>query len=262
MALLDAARFPNQRAALDARGCGRGGGAGRRLARNTGRVLIDEAQLARVDDPAAGSGAVEALMAKFCEAAWELFQQVEVRGGLPAAGAWLRSRIIGSASRRPAGALGAVRQVRDAVAAVCENEGRAPKLLVAKLGQDGHDRGQKVIASAFADFGFAVEVGDLFATAEAVAEATAAEVHAIGLSTLAAGHLALVPQLRAALDAAGRADIAVVVGGIIPPDDFAALRAAGAEAIFPPGTPVTRAASEVLDVLNGRLGYAQRPAAE
>ncbi len=171
--------------------------------------------------------------------------------------------VVTGVYRRAAGDTDAVMQVRGQVAAFTENEGRPPKVLVAKLGQDGHDRGQKVIASAFADFGFAAEVGALFATAaEAVAEAVAADVHVIGLSTLAAGHLALVPQLRAALDALGRDDITVVVGGIIPPGDFAALRNAGAAAIFPPGTPVTDAAREVLDVLNAKLGYQQRRAAE
>jgi methylmalonyl-CoA mutase len=123
------------------------------------------------------------------------------------------------------------------------NEGRRPRILVAKMGQDGHDRGQKVIASAFGDLGFDVDVGPLFATPdEAARQAIAADVHVIGLSTLAAGHLTLVPALKAALEAAGRADILVVVGGVIPPGDYAALEETGVGAIFPPGTVITDAA--------------------
>ena len=163
-----------------------------------------------------------------------------------------------------AGASDAMMQVRDLVAAFTENDGRKPKILVCKAGQDGHDRGQKVIASAFGDMGFEVEVGALFATPdEAARQAVAADAHVIGLSTLAAGHLSLVPAIRDALAAQGRPDIMIVVGGIIPPADFAALRAAGAAAIFPPGTVVTQAARDVLDALSVKLGYQQRrPAAE
>ena len=143
------------------------------------------------------------------------------------------------------------------------NEGRAPRILVAKMGQDGHDRGQKVIASAFADLGFDVDLGALFSTPEEVArEAVEKNVHAIGVSTLVAGHRTLVPALASALKAAGRADIVIVVGGIVPPQDYQALHAAGVAAIFPPGTAVTEAAEKLLDELNRRLGYAQRPAAE
>ena len=164
---------------------------------------------------------------------------------------------------RTAGETDAIMQVRGLVQAFAENDGRKPKILVAKVGQDGHDRGQKVIASAFGDFGFEVEVGALFATPEEAArQAVDADVHVIGLSTLAAGHLTMVPALRAALETAGRRDIMIVVGGIIPPQDVAALREAGAAAIFPPGTSVTDAARDVLDALNVDLGYQQRRAAE
>ena len=164
--------------------------------------------------------------------------------------------------RKTAGDTDAIMLLRDTVAAFAENDGRPPKVYVCKAGQDGHDRGQKVIASGFADLGFEVEVGALFATPdEAAHQAIASDVHVIGLSTLAAGHLALVPALREALEREGRPDIMIVVGGIIPPADFAALREAGAAAIFPPGTPVTEAARVLLDELNGRLGYQQRPAA-
>jgi methylmalonyl-CoA mutase len=126
------------------------------------------------------------------------------------------------------------------------------------MGQDGHDRGQKVIASAFSDLGFDVDVGDLFSTPEEAAkDAIAKNVHVVGVSTLAAGHLTLVPALKAALDQAGRSDIMIVVGGVIPKQDFEALKQAGADAIFPPGTVVSDAAMNVLDRLNERRGYRQ-----
>jgi methylmalonyl-CoA mutase len=116
-----------------------------------------------------------------------------------------------------------------------------------------------VIASAFGDLGFAVDVGPLFATPdEAARQAIENNVHVLGISSLAAGHLTLVPQLRDALAAGGRPDIMIVVGGVIPPQDMAALREAGATAIFPPGTVIAEAAAELLDALNARLGYAQR----
>jgi len=144
-----------------------------------------------------------------------------------------------------------------------QNEGRRPRILVAKMGQDGHDRGQKVIASAFADLGFDVDIGPLFATpAEAARQAVENDVHIIGASSLAAGHLTLVPELKKALDDAGRGDIMIVVGGVIPPQDFAALRDAGATAIFPPGTVIAEAAAELIADLNKRLGHEPAEAAE
>ena len=131
-----------------------------------------------------------------------------------------------------------------------EAQGRRPRILVAKMGQDGHDRGQKVIATAFADLGFDVDVGPLFQTPEEVArQAVEADVHVVGVSTLAAGHLTLVPQLKAALHDLDRDDVLVVVGGVIPPQDFDALREAGATAIFPSGTVIADAAVELLDEL-------------
>jgi methylmalonyl-CoA mutase len=149
--------------------------------------------------------------------------------------------------------------VKDFVAA----DGRKPKILVAKMGQDGHDRGQKVIASGFTDLGFDVEIGDLFQTpAEAAAQAVAENVHAVGASSLAAGHLTLVPELKAELAKLGRADIMVVVGGVIPPEDFKALQDMGVAAVFTPGTVVPDAAITVLERLNGLLGYAQEQAAQ
>ena len=154
-----------------------------------------------------------------------------------------------------------IEQVQHAVAAFRESDGRAPKLLVAKVGQDGHDRGQKVIASAFTDMGFDVVIGPLFATPEEVAkQAVEEKAHAVGVSTLTAGHLALVPLLKAALDKAGRSDIMIVVGGVIPPEDVQTLLDMGAAAVFPPGTVIPDAALALLERLNQKLGYAQRAA--
>lgn len=137
-------------------------------------------------------------------------------------------------------------------------DGRKPRVMIAKMGQDGHDRGQKVIASGFADLGFDVDIGNLFQTpAEAAAQAVAENVHVVGASSLAAGHLTLVPELKDELAKLGRPDILVVVGGVIPPEDFQALRDAGVAAIFTPGTVVPEAAIEVLERLNEQMGYAQ-----
>ncbi len=157
----------------------------------------------------------------------------------------------------------AVTRVQKMVEEFEENDGRRPRILVAKVGQDGHDRGQKVIASAFADLGFDVDIGPLFATPdEAARQAVENDVHIVGISSLAAGHLTLVPELRAALAKEGREDIMIVVGGVIPPQDFPALRDAGASAIFPPGTVVADAAAGLIAELNERLGYAKKDAAE
>ncbi|AEI65707.1 methylmalonyl-CoA mutase [Corallococcus macrosporus] len=132
--------------------------------------------------------------------------------------------------------------------------GRRPRILIAKMGQDGHDRGQKVIATAFADLGFDVDIGPLFQTPEESArQAVENDVHVVGASSLAAGHLTLVPQLKQALKALGREDIMVVVGGVIPAQDYDALRAAGAAAIFGPGTVISKAAIELLDKLAASL---------
>ena len=144
-----------------------------------------------------------------------------------------------------------------------KHDGRRPRILVAKVGQDGHDRGQKVIASAFADLGFDVDIGPLFATPEEAArQAVENDVHIVGISSLAAGHLTLVPALKAALEEADRGDVMIVVGGVIPPQDYDAVYAAGASAIFPPGTVIAEAAEKLLKSLNGRLGYGPREAAE
>jgi len=170
-----------------------------------------------------------------------------------------KAEVISGVYRKEIGTLNeGFGRARDMVAAFKENDGRLPRILVAKMGQDGHDRGQKVIASAFSDLGFEVDVGDLFATPEEAAkEAIAKDVHVVGVSTLAAGHLTLVPALKAALDQAGRGDIMIVVGGVIPEQDFEALHQAGADAIFPPGTVVAEAAMDVLDRLNEKRGFRQ-----
>jgi methylmalonyl-CoA mutase len=145
----------------------------------------------------------------------------------------------------------AVERVRARCARFAEREGRRPRIVVAKVGQDGHDRGQKVIATAFADLGFDVDVGPLFATpAETARQAVENDVHVLGVSSLAAAHLTLVPEVKAALAELGREDILVVVGGVIPPDDYDALRAMGAAAIFGPGTVISQAADELLDRLD------------
>jgi len=172
-------------------------------------------------------------------------------------------KAISGIYKREAGTMSdAVERVLKAVAQFEADEGRRPRILVAKVGQDGHDRGQKVIASAFADLGFDVDIGPLFATpAEAARQAIENDVHIVGVSSLAAGHLTLVPELKAALDAQGRDDIMIVVGGVVPPQDYEALKSAGAEAIFPPGTVIAEAAAELLATLNRRLGH-DRAAAE
>jgi len=142
------------------------------------------------------------------------------------------------------------------VAKFAEADGRRPRILVAKMGQDGHDRGQKVIATAFADIGFDVDVGSLFSTPDEVArQAADNDVHVVGVSSLAAGHLTLVPALRDALAEVGRPDIMIVVGGVIPPGDFDELYAAGATAIYPPGTVIADAAVSLLHKLAERLSY-------
>ncbi len=173
-------------------------------------------------------------------------------------------KAISGVYKREVGTMNpAVTRVQAMCEAFEEADGRRPRILVAKMGQDGHDRGQKVIASAFADLGFDVDIGPLFATPdEAARQGVENDVHIVGVSSLAAGHLTLVPELKAALAKAGRPDIMIVVGGVIPPQDFDALIAAGASAIFPPGTVIADAAEKLLEELNQRLGYTQKSAAE
>jgi len=154
---------------------------------------------------------------------------------------------------------GNVEAVRARVERFVEKEGRRPRILIAKMGQDGHDRGQKVIATAFADLGFDVDIGSLFQTPDETArQAVENDVHIVGVSSLAAGHLTLVPALRAELAKLDREDILVVVGGVVPPNDYDALRRAGAAAIFGPGTVIAHAADETLDALEAVLFDAQQ----
>jgi methylmalonyl-CoA mutase len=161
-------------------------------------------------------------------------------------------RTISGVYREEAGAgVDAIDKARAATEKFEEAQGRRPRILVAKMGQDGHDRGQKVLATAFADLGFDVDVGPLFQTpAEVARQAVEADVHVVGVNSLAAGHLTLVPELREELARQGRPDIMIVVGGVIPPQDFDALREAGAAAIYPPGTVIAEAALELLDKLS------------
>jgi methylmalonyl-CoA mutase len=165
-------------------------------------------------------------------------------------------RTISGVYREEAGQVSVIEDTRAATAEFEQDHGRRPRILVAKMGQDGHDRGQKVIATAFADLGFDVDVGPLFQTpAEVARQAVEADVHIVGVNSLAAGHLTLVPALRDELAAQGRPDILIVVGGVIPPQDFDELRAAGAAAIFPPGTVIAEAAQDLLRVLNEQLSH-------
>jgi methylmalonyl-CoA mutase len=167
-----------------------------------------------------------------------------------------RIRTISGVYSEEVGAASNVESTRKVVEAFADAEGRRPRILVAKMGQDGHDRGQKVIATAFADLGFDVDVGPLFQTpAEVARQAVEADVHIIGVNSLAAGHLTLVPALRDELSELGRDDIMIVVGGVIPPRDHDELHAAGATAIFGPGTVIADAAAELLRKLADAHGH-------
>ncbi|RAH99371.1 methylmalonyl-CoA mutase [Acuticoccus sediminis] len=166
--------------------------------------------------------------------------------------------------KREAGKMGKrIDDVRRMADAFAEADGRRPRILVAKMGQDGHDRGQKVIASAFADLGFDVDIGPLFATPEECArQAVDNDVHIVGVSSLAGSHLTLLPELKAALAKEGAGDVLIAIGGVIPPGDVAELKEMGAAAIFPPGTVIADAAEGLILELNRRLGYVPRQAAE
>jgi methylmalonyl-CoA mutase len=210
---------------------------------------------------AAPDGRGENLLALAVDAARAKATVGEISGALEQV--WGRHqaqiRTISGVFRDESGTAGddLVRQVLDATAAFEEAEGRRPRILIAKMGQDGHDRGQKVIVSAFADMGFDVDVGPLFSTPEEVAQqAVDADVHIVGISSLAAGHLTLVPALTKALAEHGRDDIMVVVGGVIPPGDVATLEQMGAAAVFLPGTVIARSALDLLARLRDRLDHA------
>jgi methylmalonyl-CoA mutase len=170
-------------------------------------------------------------------------------------------KAISGVYKREVGSSAPVARAQELIAEFEAREGRRPRILVAKIGQDGHDRGQKVIASAFADLGFDVVIGALFATPqEAAQQAVENDVHVLGISSLAAGHLTLVPQLKSALEQAGRDDIMIAVGGVVPAADYDALKRAGAAAIFPPGTVIAGAAAELLTALKSRLGHGREAA--
>lgn len=174
-------------------------------------------------------------------------------------------KVYGRFSAKPAGVQGvysgafddknpSFKAAKSRIDAFTELEGRKPKLLIAKMGQDGHDRGQKVVATAFTDIGFDVVIGPLFQTPREAADlGISSDVDVIAASSLAAGHLSLVPELRDALKAKGRDDILIIVGGVIPPEDVETLKNMGAKAVFPPGTNIPDAVLEVLDVVNMRL---------
>ncbi|NLT31761.1 MAG: methylmalonyl-CoA mutase, partial [Propionibacterium sp.] len=163
-------------------------------------------------------------------------------------------RTISGVYRSEAGESDVVDEARAMVDQFEAKHGRRPRVLIAKMGQDGHDRGQKVIATAYADLGMDVDVGPLFQTPEEAArQAIEADVHVVGVSSLAAGHLTLVPALRAELDKLGRPDMMIVVGGVIPSQDFDELLAAGASAIYPPGTNIPEAAINLLTKLDEQL---------
>jgi len=163
-------------------------------------------------------------------------------------------RTISGVYNKESGSTKSIEEARKLVEEFEKKEGRRPRILIAKMGQDGHDRGQKVIATAYADLGMDVDVGPLFQTPEEVArQAVESDVHVVGVSSLAAGHLTLVPALRKELDKLGREDLMIVVGGVIPAQDFDELRASGADAIYPPGTIVPESAVELLQDLLKRV---------
>jgi methylmalonyl-CoA mutase len=216
------------------------------------------AALAAVSDVARGG--VGNLLAAAVDAARAHATVGEISSALEAAFGRFHAdaKAMSGTYRKAVGSDAAAARAADMVRTFASRDGRPPRILVAKVGQDGHDRGQKVIASAFADLGFDVEIGPLFQSPEEAARlAIEKDVHVVGISTLAAGHLALVPPLKRALEAGGRPDIMVVIGGIVPERDWNALYDAGVSAIFTPGTVVAEAAEALISDLNQRLGYEQ-----
>ena len=219
------------------------------------------ARLTRVAETGAGN-----LLAASVEAARAKATVGEISAALEAA--WGRhaaqAEVVSGVYRREAGRDNlAVERAADLTRSFAEETGRRPRILVSKVGQDGHDRGQKVIASAFADLGFDVVLGPLFATpAEAARQAVDERVDILGVSSLAAGHLTLVPEIKNELTRLGRPDIILVVGGVIPPQDFEFLRDSGVAAIFPPGTVIPDAAAALMAALNAAQGFAQKDPAD
>lgn len=172
------------------------------------------------------------------------------------------NRLVSGAYKSAFGETGEIDAVIERVNKFAEREGRQPRMMVAKMGQDGHDRGAKVVATGFADLGFDVDVGPLFQTPEEAAQqAVDADVHVIGASSLAAGHLTLLPQLIEELKRLGRPDILVVAGGVIPPQDYDELKSAGVSLIFGPGTRLPQCANNILDILENQGNEPQRATA-
>jgi methylmalonyl-CoA mutase len=232
----------------------------KRLKRDRDPQLVSQALEALTRSASGGNGN---LLALAIDAARAKATVGEISAALEKAFGRHRAEIkaVSGIYAREVGMSDAVERVQKLVAEFEENEGRRPRILVAKIGQDGHDRGQKVIATAFADLGFDVDIGALFATpAEAARQAVENDVHILGVSSLAAAHLTLVPELKAELEKLGRGDIMIVVGGVVPPQDYQAIKAAGAEAIFPPGTVIAEAAESLLATLNRRLGHSKAAA--
>src|SRR4030088_2885317 len=229
-----------------------------RLRKERNQKDVDEALAALTRSAGEGNGnllalAIDAARAK--ATVGEISDAMEKVFGRPRAE--IRS-ITGVYKREASTMSDRVEKVQALIDAFEDAEGRRPRILVAKIGQDGHDRGQKVIASAFADIGFDVDIGPLFATAdEAARQAVENDVHILGVSSLAAAHLTAVPELKAALKKQGRDDIMIIIGGVVPPQDYDALYEAGAEAIFPPGTVIADAAEELIHKLNARLGHSE-----
>jgi methylmalonyl-CoA mutase len=232
-----------------------------RLKRERDPTAVAETLAALTRTAAGGNGN---LLALAIDAARAKATVGEISSALEAVYGRHRAEIkaISGVYKREVGASDASERVQKLVAEFEANEGRRPRILVAKIGQDGHDRGQKVIASAFADLGFDVVIGALFATPEEAAQqAVDNDVHILGISSLAAAHLTLVPQLKATLEQAGRGDIMIAIGGVVPRQDYEPLKRAGAEAIFPPGTVIAGAAADLVTTLNKRRGHG-RAAAE
>lgn len=172
-------------------------------------------------------------------------------------------RSISGVYRTEFGEKEEMKDIRHMTDQFAENEGRRPRIMIAKMGQDGHDRGAKVISTAFADMGFDVDIGPLFQTPEEAAlQAVENDVHILGMSSLAAGHKTLLPQVTEELRKLGREDILVIIGGVIPAQDYAFLKEKGATAIFGPGTVIPVAAQKIMSELNRRLGYDEEEAGE
>src|SRR5438094_295804 len=225
-----------------------------RVARNTQLTLQLETGIPRVIDPWGGSYFMESLTHALARKALVIVEEVEAMGGMTQAieAGMPKLRIEETAARRQA----RVDRGKDVEQFGVEH-GRRPLSLVAKIGQDGHDRGAKVIATAFADLGFDVDIGTLFQTPEEVArQAVENDVHVVGISTQSGGHKTLVPQLVRELERSGARDIIVIVGGIIPSRDHAFLEQAGVKAVFGPGTAIPKAARRVLGLIREREGAA------